>query len=237
VVTNGTARSTSRDQVSVIVPVHDGEPFLHECWATLMTQASRPSEIIFIDDGSTDGTLTALRSFRAAGVAVQVVSQRSLGPAAARNAGIRAASGDFIAFLDVDDAWPPNKLADALLGFAEHPEFSVVGGTVQLVWDDEAEVAAAFREPQRRVNLGAYVFRASVFAVHGLLDPTLRFAEDLDFLARLRQNGERFLELQGVSLYYRQHASNMTRGRGARDLGLFAALSKALARQRARTTE
>ena len=88
------------------------------------------------------------------------------------------------------------------------------------------------RAPHRRVNLGAYVFRASLFAHHGVLDPTLRYGEDIEYLCRLRQAGVTFLELDEVTLRYRRHAGNMTRGRGAKDLGLFEALSRSLARAR-----
>lgn len=221
-----------RCALSVIVPVHDGQRFIADCWRTVLAQSLRPIEVVFVDDGSTDDTLQALRALRADDVRVKVLQQPCSGPAAARNTGLAAAGGGLIAFLDVDDEWPPHKLEQATRLLQERPEVSVVGGLVQLRWLAGAPVAEALRLPQRRVNLGAYVFRAGVFAQHGQLDPALRYGEDVDYMCRLRQAGVTFLELDDVTLFYRQHDSNMTRGRGARDLGLFEALSKSLARSR-----
>ena len=219
--------------VSVVVPVHDGEAFIADCWATLCAQSELPHEVVFVDDGSTDRTVERIRALGDSSVRVTVLSQPRLGPAAARNAGILAAQSPLIAFLDVDDAWPENKLERALQCFAEQPELEVVGGLVQLRWALEREPHnPALAAPHRRVNLGACVFRARVFQRVGLLDPKLQYGEDVDYWCRLREARVSCLELDEVTLYYQQHDSNMTRGRSARDLGLFQALAKSLRRSR-----
>ena len=87
---------------SVVVPVHNGSAFVHDCWATLCGQTRAPSEVIFVDDGSTDCTLELLQALPREHIRIAVLSQPCLGPAAARNTGIRAASGALLAFLDVD---------------------------------------------------------------------------------------------------------------------------------------
>ena len=221
------------DSVSVIVPVHNGAEFVDECWQTLRAQTLPPSEVLFVDDGSTDGTYGCLRVLDAREIAVRVLRQPCAGPAAARNAGLAEARGDFVAFLDIDDLWPERKLERALAAFRERPELGVVGGLVELEWlDGGAAGDPALRTPHRRVNLGAFVFRTALFALHGTLDVTLRCGEDVEYVSRLRQAGVPFLELDEVALRYRRHAGNMTRGRDPKELGLFEALSRSLMRNR-----
>lgn len=226
------------ETVSVIVPVHNGAEFVSDCWQTLRAQTLPPSEVLFVDDGSTDGTFRCLRELDTRELAVKVLRRPCSGPAAARNAALAEARGDFVAFLDIDDLWPERKLERALAAFRGRPELGVVGGLVELEWLDDATVRdPALRTPHRRVNLGAFVFRASVFARHGALDATLRYGEDVEYVSRLRQAGVRFLELDEVALRYRRHSGNMTRGRDTKELGLFEALSRSLLRNRRRACD
>src|SRR2546426_10667200 len=93
--------------ISCIVPVFNGERYLHETLNSILAQTYRPLEIIVADDGSTDGTRTIVASY---GQQVRYLWQLNAGPAAARNLGLTAAKGEFIAFLDADDLWHPEKL-------------------------------------------------------------------------------------------------------------------------------
>src|SRR3982074_3555445 len=93
--------------VSVIVPVYNGERFLAETLQSIINQQYRPLELIVIDDGSTDQTARIATSVSE----VRYFYQRNQGVANARNAGLAAARGELIAFLDADDLWQPNKLS------------------------------------------------------------------------------------------------------------------------------
>jgi glycosyltransferase involved in cell wall biosynthesis len=220
--------------LSVVVPIHDGADFVAACWETICRQSRRPDEVVFVDDGSNDGSAQRVRELPSAGIGCQLLCQACSGPAAARNAGVRAASGDVIAFLDVDDSWPERKLEMALAILAAHPEVCVVRGLVQIQCaGGVAALAAPLGSPHRRLNLGACVFRRRVFERCGLLDPSLRYGEDVEFFSRLHRAQVGFHELDEVALHYRRHAGNMTRDARATELGLFAALSKALASGRA----
>lgn len=215
----------------MVVPVHNGERFLRACWDTLCQQTLPPREVVFVDDGSTDGTLDLLRSLSEHHASVRVLTQSSEGPAAARNAGIRAATSNLLAFLDVDDEWPAATLQRASECFLRYPEVSVVAGLVQMRWKDAAPPAdSPLRRPHRRVNLGAHTFRAQVFSRFGLFDPSLTYGEDVEYLARIKQAQVRFHYLEEVTLYYQQHGGNMTTGRGVHELGLFQALSRSFRR-------
>ena len=101
-------------EITIVVPVWNGEKTIRQCVLALLGQSTPASEIIVIDDGSTDGTGAILREF---GERVRVVSQPNRGPAAARNAGIRAARGELIAFTDSDCFPDQDWLASLQEGF------------------------------------------------------------------------------------------------------------------------
>jgi hypothetical protein len=93
-------------RLSAIVPTFNAGRFLGEAIASIRGQSRPPDEIIIVDDGSTDGTAELARSF---GGAVRYLKTDNIGPAATRNHGIRAATGDYVSFLDADDLWLPAK--------------------------------------------------------------------------------------------------------------------------------
>jgi glycosyltransferase involved in cell wall biosynthesis len=94
--------------VSIIIPTYNRRSFVSEAIRSVLEQTYESVELIVVDDGSTDDTAKYVESLSAD---IQLIQQRNRGPSAARNAGIRAASGKFIAFLDSDDRWLPHKLA------------------------------------------------------------------------------------------------------------------------------
>jgi GT2 family glycosyltransferase len=94
------------ERVSVIIPAYNAAAFLPATLRSIFAQSSPPGEIIVVDDGSTDDTIAVARSF-----GVRVIALTNGGPSAARNAGMRAATGEYVAFLDADDLWAPEKLA------------------------------------------------------------------------------------------------------------------------------
>jgi glycosyltransferase involved in cell wall biosynthesis len=122
--------------------------------ASVREQAVAVREIIIIDDGSTDDTATRVPSLGP----VRYVHQANAGPAAARNAGLNLATGEWIAFLDADDRWTPHHLGEHLAALARYPELVLLAG-------DMAEV-----------NPDGHILTASVLAKHGLRDRFLALA-------------------------------------------------------------
>ena len=96
-------------QVSVIVPVYNGEQTIKRALDSVFAQAFSDFEVIVVDDGSSDSTLALVEQYTDERLTI-IKSDTNLGAAAARNQGIAAAKGRRIAFLDSDDAWQPNKL-------------------------------------------------------------------------------------------------------------------------------
>ena len=105
--------------VSVIVPCYNVAPYVDECMSGLAEQTLGPMEIICVDDGSTDGTLELLYRWREKDNRLRVISQSNAGVSAARNAGLDAAEGKYVGFVDPDDRVDPPTPG---LGQAEEPE-------------------------------------------------------------------------------------------------------------------
>ena len=105
--------------MSAVIPVHNGSRFVADSIRSVLGQTAPVLECIVVDDGSTDGTADVLASF---GDRIVVVRQDRLGVAAARNAGMEKAGGDYFAFLDADDIWFPGKIAAQLAALASRPE-------------------------------------------------------------------------------------------------------------------
>jgi glycosyltransferase involved in cell wall biosynthesis len=110
-------------QVSVIIPVRDGERYLGEAIDSVLRQTHRPVEIIVVDNGSTDGSV---RVAERSGKPVQVVDEPAPGASRARNRGVQVASSELIAFLDADDLWEPSKLAHQINVLNAQHEIDVV---------------------------------------------------------------------------------------------------------------
>jgi glycosyltransferase involved in cell wall biosynthesis len=94
--------------ISCVVPVFNGERYLGEALDSILAQTYRPLELLVVDDGSTDGTAALVTRYRDQ---IRPLFQPNAGQAAARNLGLSVARGEFVAFLDADDLWHPEKLA------------------------------------------------------------------------------------------------------------------------------
>ena len=217
--------------VSVVIPVFNGERFLREAVESVLTQKYSHLEIIIVDDGSTDNTATVAKS-----LTVHYLHQTNKGPAAARNRGIEHAQGSLIAFADADDLWPEDKLELQLPYLLNDPAIEIVMGRVQQVLlSATVNGQTQAEEPAFSVNLGSAVIRKSVFERVGLFDETMRYSEDVDWFMRAREVGSAIITIDAVTLLYRQHEQNMTRGKSTSELNVLKALKKSLDRRREQT--
>jgi hypothetical protein len=222
--------------VSVIVPVHNGAHFLAEAIRSIRGQSYPVLEIIVVDDGSSDAIDEAVAGLP---VDVRYFKQKQSGASAARNRGIRDASGDFIAFLDVDDLWPAGMLATLVNRLVERPELSVVRGYAQLMSRNRPDSGFDYiGNPQESFPdyVGAGVYRREAFTKLGLFDETLQFSEDVDWFNRARERALAMERLDRVTLLVRRHGQNMTWQKTTAELEALKAVKKSLDRLRAART-
>ena len=106
-------------KISVVIPAYNAEKHIARAIESVLSQTRPADEVIVVDDGSIDGTADVIRSF---GERVILIQQENAGASIARNAGIQAATGDWIAFLDGDDEWLPEKLKLQSDHLQRHPD-------------------------------------------------------------------------------------------------------------------
>lgn len=112
-----------RPAVSVVITAFNQAPYVGAAIESALSQALSPSEVIVVDDGSTDGTREEIARF---GGRVRLVSQPNQGVAGARNTGVRLVSGTLVAFLDGDDLWHPDKLDAQVRAWRRHPDAGLI---------------------------------------------------------------------------------------------------------------
>jgi hypothetical protein len=225
--------SVEKPLISVIIPVYNGERFIQEAIDNVLSQNYPALEIIMVNDGSDDETDEIINRLL---IDVRYFHQKNEGPAAARNRGIRDASGDYIAFLDVDDLWPENNLHTLMEEMHRRPEMDVVRGHAQLMeYDQEAGNFNFIGNPSESYPhyIGAGLYRKSVFEKVGLFDPTLRFGEDSDWYIRAAEMGINIKRLDETRLFVRRHGQNMTAGKNMVELNALKVFKKFLDRKRA----
>ena len=122
--------------VSAIIPVFNGERYLARAVESILAQSYRPLEILVVDDGSTDRSAEVARRF---GPAIRYIYQANAGAGAARNRGIALSTGAFVAFLDQDDLWAPDKLACQLDVLRAEASVGLVFGLVKQFYSPEWE--------------------------------------------------------------------------------------------------
>ncbi len=212
-----------RPLICCIVPVFNGERYLKEALDSIRAQTYRPLEIIVADDGSTDGTAAVVAGY---GAQVRSLAQPNAGSAAARNLGLDAARGDFVAFLDADDLWHPEKLARQMARFQARPALDLCVTHVRNFWTPELiEEARRYKgHPRLAEALPGYVTqtllaRRALFDSVGQFNTALEHADDTEWFLRAAEDGAIMELLPDVLVHRRLHRANrsMVLGRDSRD--------------------
>ena len=219
--------------ISVVIPAYNASRFLHDAIASVRAQAGFLPEILVVDDGSADDTATVAASL---GSDIRILAQANQGPAVARNAGVAAARGELIAFLDADDMWPAGRLQLLDTRLAADPALLMVIGRTQLVVDaplSDGRRYATSGMPWHAPVFGSTLIRREAFAAVGPIDPALQPAEDMDWFIRARECDLPTAVVQETSLLYRLHGSSLTSGADPIRRNMLLALKRSLDRRRA----
>lgn len=186
--------------VSVVIPAYNSEEFIGEAISSALAQTLRVSEIIVVDDGSSDQTAEV-----AARLGASVIRQEHRGISVARNAGIRAAKHDWIAFLDADDIWEPKKIEYQWAAIRRHPDAGLVSchlsqwlqgsavpasdvtgvadNDVPMVYIPEAQ--GAFLIDRMTYNSPTMLIRRELLLSVGLFDEQVRYVEGVECYLRV----------------------------------------------------
>lgn len=196
--------------ISVVIPVYNGEKYLRECLQSVLEQTPRPAEIIVVDDGSTDNTAGIARTW---GAPVKLLSQEQSGPAAARNRGVEAASGEYLAFIDADDLWAPGKLALQVACLKADPAPDLVFGMIRHFYSPETDEEfrgryACPQELQPGIHPGAMLLKKETFLRVGGFDATLKMGEFIEWRARAQGMGCSARVLPDLVMLRRIHPQN-----------------------------
>ena len=223
--------NTESPLISVIVPVYNGEKFIQGAIDNILSQNYPAIEIIIVDDGSTDNSKIIIDELK---VDVRYFRQLNYGPASARNWAIKDASGEYVAFLDVDDLWPENNLKLLLKEMENDPDLEVVRGHAQLFKFDENGDKEYLGNPDEAFSnyIGAGLYRKSAFSKVGLFDPELIFGEDEDWYKRAKEIKIKVKRLDEVTLLVQRHGGNMTEGKSMVELNMLKVFKKSLDRER-----
>jgi glycosyltransferase involved in cell wall biosynthesis len=198
-----------RENISAIIPAYNAGRYLREAIASIQAQSHSVQEIIVVDDGSTDGT--AALAQRIAGVTL--LQQTNRGVAEARNAGVQAARGELLAFLDADDEWTPDAMASNFAALSSQPEaHGVIGLSEEFICPDApAEVAqryAARSLDRTALFCGAMLLRRGVMETTGPFHTESTGGDFVEWFLRAQRAGVRITRNPDGVLRRRIHGNN-----------------------------
>ncbi len=191
--------------ISVVIPAHNSADTIRDCLDSVVSQTHQPKEIIIVDDASQDHTVACIEEWqRTSSHELSVICQKENGgPAAARNAGLKAATGEWIAFLDADDAWLPWRLEMQLAMLQQHPDTILLCGqtigfsdTVTQQYADQANLPSPDVLTLPKMLSHNPVATSTVFVRRDILtelngfDTAFRGPEDYDLWLRMVAAGK-----------------------------------------------
>ena len=206
-------RATTEELVSVVIPAYNAAAYLDAAIDSVAAQSHDRVEIIVVDDASTDRTAAVAARY---GGLLRYELQSHRGSAAARNRGARLATGRYLAFLDADDVWEPEKLAIQLAAFDADPSLDIVFGHAVQFWNpgvaqDADESLPAVGEPQRGEHPGTMLLPRTVFEEIGPFREDHPIGDFIDWYARALDSGRNIVMLEPVVMRRRLHHTNLGR--------------------------
>jgi glycosyltransferase involved in cell wall biosynthesis len=207
--------------ISVLMPVYNADRYIKEAIESVLNQTFGDFELLIIDDGSTDRSLSILKRYAAKDARIRLTSRPNTGYVRALNEMLAQARGEFIARMDADDVAMPDRFAHQVAFLRQHPQVVCVGGAQD--WVDEAgrllrhnhEVETDAEIQQRlltgctAINHPSAMFRRSTILQIGGYDETMCPSEDLDLWLKMGEIGE-LANLGETVTLYRQHSGSVS---------------------------
>ena len=213
--------SNNNPLISVMMPCHNAEKYLAATVKSIQNQTYPNWELIFVDDGSTDGTLALIQQLAKNDPRIIVYNMPRGGRGRARNLCIEHAHGIFVAVCDADDISFPERFSKQVNYLITHPDIGAVGswwipfatdepsmqGPVRAFPTDAMQLKMEFSKGKMRFHNATAMIRASLFKSFGAFNVELRRAQDYEFYSRLSREGILFSTLPEPLLFYRQESS------------------------------
>ena len=206
-------------RVSIVIGAYNAQRYLAQTLDSLLAQTLRDFELIVVDDGSNDGSLSVLREYEANDARVRIISRPNTGIVGALNDGLAAAKGQFIARMDADDISMPDRFEKQTAFLSEHPECVLVGSQVLLMdpegatlspkWDTEYThegIDQAHLKGRWPLVHPTIMVRRDAFKRIGGYRSEYQFLEDLDLFLRL---AAKLASLPDPLLHYRLHPGSI----------------------------
>ncbi len=210
-------------RITVVIPAFNREKTILKCLESAVNQTYEPQEVLVIDDGSSDHTRELVLSFPSD--KVRLLCQEHRGAQAARNAGIKNAKGNYIAFLDSDDEWIPDKLEKQAAILKKKPDAVVysncyvVRGAARSVWNTPGTSGWVYDELLQHPGpmfQGMTVSRKALEDA-GLLDEKVPAYQEWDTSIRLAEKYE-MIHMEEPLFYYNQHDGETISKNGTKDI-------------------
>jgi glycosyltransferase involved in cell wall biosynthesis len=223
--------------ISLIIPAYNASLYLREAIDSVLNQTLRPTQVIIVDDGSTDGTLQVARSY---GNAVTVIAQANGDAGAARNRGLQEATAPLISFLDADDRLLPNKLELQWAALSADPEAMLCLCRARDFYSPELPGAAlrnaGLKLPDVRPGqVQTWLARRELFDRVGAFNTSrdFSFTEGSELYARIEAAGLKTIRIEDVLVERRLHATNKTTNAKGHVDGIMALMKRRLDLRRA----
>ena len=218
----------NRPLISIIIPVYNGIKFLDRCFKTLNDQSYSNLEIIFIDNGSTDGSIKKIKSYCETNSYANLFNCNKRGVGYARNKGIEVSKGEFISFLDVDDEICVDKHQLLMDGLNKYPNVGmVIGETIKQYEDGRSYVLSMhllnqnvtpapeagliwvkylYQNPQ----CGSYMVRSKILKDNNIRFANISYGEDIAFNICIGLEYDVLKIDQNISIYHRHNKSTVS---------------------------
>jgi len=214
----GTVKESSM-KISVIIPAYNAARYIAKAIESCLSQTYAPHEIIVVDDASTDGTAEIAESFPAPVHVIRLAE--NMGVSVARNRGVLASTGDWLAFLDADDWFLPQKLEQQRRCALENNQAVLIYTGFRVMNLDGSEYDGKLLQPMELfprfrfrcvIHLDTVLLRREAFDAVGGFDPALRVTEDWDLWLRLadRYSVALFAPLTEQLVVYRKIAGSLS---------------------------
>jgi glycosyltransferase involved in cell wall biosynthesis len=215
--------------VSIIIPVYNAEKYLAECITSAIGQTWQNTEIIIIDDGSTDDSLKIAQNY-SDNRNIKIITQINKGASSARNAGLKEAKGDYIQFLDADDLLSPDKIYQQVIHLEQNPGKVAICSTVHfytgtshqnsrpslyeesfLFSDDDPihfliNLLGGYSKNGAMISIHSWLTPKNIIDKAGLWNEELSIDDDGEFFSRVLLRSKGVIKSGGLS-FYRKYTS------------------------------